>query len=537
VNAMPNFDPPNLSPDAAPDFTDASACAKWLRELPLSNVPTAHARLLEELEELNRCSIAPTERLKIMELLREPVTFVQKEYAKKFASRPAPLAKPERRIFADVSALWSAFSGGYRHCLQAVTDGPSGAGIALMCQRVLWCAGQKMVACYETYQDVPQHDWHALHSAFRFAEGRQVATEEVAHPLRKSTRTTCTETYAQVLLLDLASPSKLTPRQIELISQWLEPWAAKVSIARAPESGDAGVAPLGVDLEGSAGASRRIAQGEALRFLDLEDLRKSTRRRVGLLRKGESPASLGLGEDVTAPLAESLLMTVYRQWFEDKHSRSLPRHGASGTAQTCSGMTAIHYFVTGQAFRPRGGPRELSKAQHEEIATFGRVASRHEETSAPSSDSASETWQIKDESGSGLRLERIDPATTTRLVIGQLLGIRPADAKGFLLCTVRWLSVSADFDLRIGVQILPGVPLGVAIRPAGPATGNYTQAFMLPAIAALRSPDTLVVPAGWFKPQRAIEVLTDSVHRLQLTAIVDRGTDFERVTAETVPGG
>ncbi len=534
---MPDFDPPNLAPDAAPDFTDASACTKWLRELPLVNVPAAHAALLEELEELNRCSIAPTERLKIMELLREPVTFVQKEYAKKIASRPAPLAYPERRIFADVSALWSALSGGYRHCLQAAADGSPGAGIALMCQRVLWCAGEKMVACYETYYDVPERDWHALHRAFAFSEERQVAAEEVAHPLRKNKLTSCTETYAQVLLLDLASPSKLTPRQIELISPWLEHWAVKVSVVPTPQSGGADMAPLCVDLEGSAGASRRVAQGEALRFLDLEDLRKSTRRRVGLLRKGESPASLGLGDDVTAPLAESLLMMLYRQWFEDKHSRALPRHGASGTAQICSGMAAIHYFVTGQTFRPRGGRRELSKAQHEEIATFGRVASRHEEASGLSGDFASETWQIKDESASGLRLERIDQAATARLVIGQLLGIRPADAKGFLLCTVRWLSVSAAFDLRIGVQILPGVPLGIAIRPASPTTGDYTQAFMLPAVAALRSPDTLVVPSGWFKPQRAIEVLTEGSHTLQLSAIVDRGSDFERVTVGAVPGG
>lgn len=532
---MPDFDPPKLAPDAAPDFADASACAKWLRELPLVNVPAAHSALLEELEELNRCGIAPAERLKIMELLREPVTFVQKEYAKKVASRPAPLAYPERRIFADVSALWGHLSGGYRHCLQAAADRPTGAGIALMCQRVLWCAGQKLVACYETYQDVPERDWQALHRAFALSEERQVATEEVAHPLHKKMRTNCTETYAQVLLLDLANPSKLTPRQIELISPWLEHWAAKVSVLPTPRSGDADTAPLAVDLEGSAGASRRVAQGEALRFLDLEDLRKTTRRRVGLLRKGESPASLGLGDDVTAALAESLLMVLYRHWFEDRHSRALPRHGASGTAQICSGMAAIHYFVTGHAFRPRGGQRELSKAQHEEIATFGRVASRHDDAEV-STDFTSETWQIKDESASGLRLERMDPAATARLVIGQLLGIRPADAKGFLLCTVRWLSVSAAYDLRIGVQILPGVPLGIAIRPTNPTSGDYTQAFMLPAVAALRSPDSLVVPSGWFKPQRTVEVLTDDSRKLQLSAVVDRGSDFERVTFEAAPG-
>jgi hypothetical protein len=39
------------------------------------------------------------------------------------------------------------------------------------------------------------------------------------------------------------------------------------------------------------------------------------------------------------------------------------------------------------------------------------------------------------------------------------------------------------------------------------------------------------VPAGWFKPKREIE-LTERAGKLRLTAISDRGADFERVTFE-----
>jgi len=75
-----------------------------LKSLPLINVGPSHVRLLGQLDELNAYTIAPAERLKILELLREPVSFVQKEHSKKFASRPAPLAKPEREILANVHA-------------------------------------------------------------------------------------------------------------------------------------------------------------------------------------------------------------------------------------------------------------------------------------------------------------------------------------------------------------------------------------------------------------------------------------------------
>ena len=533
---MSSLDPPSIKPDAAPDFTDSSGCAKWLQSLPLINVGPSQIRLLAQLDELNACNIAPAERLKILELLREAVAFVQMEHSKKFSSRPAPLAIPEREILGNVHALWDALSYGYQHCLKAVEGGASGMSAALIGQRVMWCMGQKMIAHHQAYQDVSEREWKLMHSVYALVEDKGVAGGEVDHPVRKGRQTTCTETYAQVLLIDLASPGKLTPRQIELISLWLERWARKVSIRRTPAAAGDGVTPLIVDLSGAAGASRRTSEGDTTRVLDIHELGSSVRKRVGLLRKGETPAALGLGEDVTAPLAESLLTMLYQRWCVDKQSRAHPRHGASGTAQTCSGMAAAHYFVTGRTFAVRGGPQKISQVQHEQIATLGRVATSHEDEPGPPPDFTVETWQLTDESASGLRLERIDPAANSRLVLGQLLGIRLADAKAFLLCSIKWLSVSAEFQLRIGVQILPGIPKGIAIHAAGTdaAAEQYAPAFLLPALAALQTPEMLVLPTGWFRPKREIEVLGDRTSQLRLASVVDRGADFECVDFDTL---
>jgi len=527
---MADLDLPTISPDAQPEFTDASGCAKWLQTVPLINVGPAHVRLLGQLEELNTYKLAPAERLKILELMRDPVNFVQKELAKKFSSRPAPLAPPEREILKNVQTLWDALSAGYQHCMQAIVDRSGNLSVALVCQRVLWCTGEKMVTCYQAYQDVGEQEWKVLHRVYALVEERGKTKEEVAHPVHKGKETNCTETYAQVLLLDLANPGKLTPRQIELISQWLERWTRKVSIGR--ESADTGdAAPLMVDLSGASGASHRPLEGDSARVLDIGELRGDLRKRAALLRRGETPAELGLGEDVTAALADSMLVMLYRRWCEDMQSRAHPRHGASGTTQTCLGMQAIHYFVSGRTFAAPVGSRQMSTKEHMEIATLGRLATRRDDDPATTPNFPLETWQIRDESASGLRLERVDPRASTRLVLGQLLGIRLADAKAFLLCTIKWLSVSTDFELRIGVQILPGVPQGIAIRPAGPTTEPYTQAFLLPAFAPLQAPETLVTPAGWFKPKREIEV-AEREGRVRLLELIDRGADFERASFE-----
>src|SRR2546423_4749500 len=340
---MPSFDPPSIKPNAAPDFADSSGCATWLQSLPLINIGSSHVRLLAQLDELNAYSIAPAERLKILELLRGPVSFVQKEYSKKFSSRPAPLAKPEREILDGVHALWDALSYGYRHCLKAVAGGGSATNAALVGERILWCTGQKMLASYQAYQDVGEREWKLLHGIYAFVEDRGVAGGEVAHPTHKGKQTSCTETYAQILLIDLANPGKLTPRQIELISLWLERWTPKVSIGRAPAAAGEGIAPLVVDLAAAAGASRRMPEGDTTRVLDLQELGSSVRKRIGLLRKGETPAALGLGEDVTAPLAESLLTMLYRRWCGGKQTDARPRHTSCGTPHLRTGASPRGY--------------------------------------------------------------------------------------------------------------------------------------------------------------------------------------------------
>ena len=116
-------------------------------------------------------------------------------------------------------------------------------------------------------------------------------------------------------------------------------------------------------------------------------------------------------------------------------------------------------------------------------------------------------------------------------MLGQLLGIRLANTKAFLLCTIKWLSVSTEFGLRIGVQILPGVPQGVGVKPSGVTTEPFTQAILLPAFAPLKAPETLVTPTGWFKPKREIEV-AERGGRVRLLELVDRGADYERVSFE-----
>jgi hypothetical protein len=533
---MVNFDLPAISPDAHPEFTDATSCAEWLQSLPLINVGPSHGSLLGQLEELNACALPAGERLKVLELLREPVIFLQGEQEKKFIAKAIPLTRDEREILGNVLALWDAFSAGWRHCLQALESGDqelAGQG-ALICERVLWSAVQRMAEYYRAYQEFGSEEWRRLHSIYAYAERCGFADQEVSHPVRiGEAQTSCSETYAQALLLALANPNEQTARQQAIVSRWTERWARKAVIAVDPPP-DPGIEPLSVDLDSGDGASRDRKEGRAVRYLHVDEIAKSVRRRVARLRNGDAPEALGLGSDVPAGLAGQILGMLYDQWCTHKDARTQPRRVTAKNVELCTGISVIHFHVTGQAFRQPGEARILTKEQRDEIATFGRVSTRREEEYVAVQRASLEQWNISDESLGGFRLARGKQAASGRFFLQQLAAVRPSDSRTFILCTVRWLSVSENYELRLGARAMPGMLQGIAIRPAG--LKAYTETFVpglaLPAVPALQIPPSVIIPIGWYRPKRLFEVYGDKSEQILLSALLERGNDFDRCTFE-----
>lgn len=533
---MALFNLPATSPDINTAFTDAPTCSAWLQTLPLINVAPVQGTLLAHIEEFNAVEVAAAERLKILEVLREPVFFVQTELTRKFAGRALPLPRLERDIFLNVTALWVALGQGYQHCLEAVAAGDLIGQGALSCQRALDCVARKVIAHHNAYQDIKAEDWRLAHDIFLFAEERGLEQIDVSDALCKtSTLSTSEQTWLRLLLLNLANPNEQSPRQLAMIGRWLERWAKKVTVSKQVKPSP--LPPLAVDLAGSAGASRQVPAGAGARHLGMDELSASMKKRIVLLRKGESPQALKLGEDCVQPFCEQNLLLLYRQLCEISNARNQSRQSSSNPTQVATGIAAIHHHICGRPFKQPGNATELSKKQRDEIATFGRIATRAESDYVKAQGYAVELWTLLDESLTGLRMRRSAATPGTRVAHLQLLGVRPSDSRHFILGTVRWLQSTDDLDLIAGVRIAPGVPQAIAVKPTGinAQTEKYVAALIQPEVAALRAPASLVLPSGWFRPKRVIDIWhdgRDTPQQALLTAILERGIDFERVSFE-----
>jgi cyclic-di-GMP-binding protein len=537
-----------IGADQRPAFTNAEQCRAWLATTPLGNAVQAQAQLLRQMNLLNRERIAESERLAILELLRKPLLLVQEEGSRRYTGKSLPLVPPEQAAFDATQALWQVQLAGYGRCIEAAIAGDTALKphLALAIQRALDTLAAVQFDIYRAgFQPAPEH-WRTLHELYHIAEEARLTEAEVEDRLRHGKQPTSPRSaYVEVLLLHAASPHELPLRHLIWVARWARRWSAKVNLLAAAPATDSPTKPLCVDLAATEPAGYSVPDGaKAPRWLDTTGLRPSLKKRLSLLEKGALPADLQLGDDCVQPACGKLLKKTYRRWCKGGIGRGYERQAVSGTCELIAGIEAIHYYLSGRkSFRQPGfADDDALRREREEMATFGRVGSHHPDGFTHQHGyrveewRVIEEWQMADESATGVHITHAIVPGGARVGPGQLVALRPADTPSLLLGCLRWAMVTIDGQLHAGVLVIPGQPEPIAIRTAvaaGSATDAYRPGFLLPAIAALGSTASVILPPGAFKSGRVVEITTNKgQQRLRLSQLLDRGPDFDRADYE-----
>lgn len=528
-----------------PIISDAKSCQQWLAALPLTQAAAAHTEIQLQLELLNHTSaLSGIERLRIQEHLRESVAYVQSELAKKYAGKAAPLDVAELAVWKKVILLWQGCTHAYQICLQNYQDNDRAlASFApTILQRILGLVGQQMVEYLRTYQSIPETLWNQLHKTYVTAEELGLEKIVVKDPLNRMVESTRPESsYVKALLLDLADTYHLNTRQLDQVDRWLDKWAARINILKTPAAPhlDLKLPPQVVDFSRPMGIQigTLLETGATIRHLDITPLASTLVKRIKHLRKGGDPRELDVGEDCKQPGCEALLFWLFQQWCEPQKQRAFERRAGGQKVQVAFTLAAIHFFCNGgKAYRQPGerSHQDLTWREVEDFQMFGRVSSQTQKLQASQVGFATENWQIQDESALGFRLIA-DGLHAARVTLNQLVAIRHPQAKHFAIGHVRWIRFDADDELNIGIHAFPGIPMAVGIRAPvliSSLQNKFTQAFLLPEIPTIKEAATLILPQGWYGPNKILELHIDDTLRLRLTQLIERGADFERVAFE-----
>ena len=520
-------------------FDDALSCKAWLKTIPLTNIAQAQQTILDALRMVN-CSneFAALERLTCMELLRAKTAFLLDEQRGKYATKTIPLSVAEYAAWNVSQNLIAEMEAGYRRCWAdtSADNEELKAHAALIIQRIIRYIGLQMLMAGFIYRRFDRAIWMRLHLQWIEAEERgltQVRIKDSVGSLEGYS--SVAQAYTAVLMGQLANVYELTPRQINFVDAVLKRFGHKISVLREPPTIPQGAACV-VDLLADAGAyfQDHFQADVHIRLLEVEELSRSLRRRLKKLNAGEEPANLDLPADWNITDTLENLQRLHQVWCEGNTARPMANVPDERDAILSFGISETHFILSGDLFEQPGVKRELTRAEMNDIAMFGKISESTIRAKYADFNYGTETWGIIDESRGAFRVMRL--ANSPRgVAIGKLVGIKVGKTGIFYLAVVREIVEEIEGQITVTIAMLPGKPEPVSVRSGELQTragASYVQGFRLPPIDALRIRETLIIPSNLTQKGRGIDIYHHghgSPKQVTLVDYIERGVDFDRI--------
>ncbi len=520
---------------ASPAFKNPASCEQWLSQLQFTNLHAVHGLLRKQIDEFNRYPLGVLDRLNTLEKLRGTVATVQADYAKKLVAKKLPLSEEEYAILSAITGLWQGMLTGYQRCLQDFMDGNAQMekyGV-MLCHRFLLYGSLQIIEHLRSGYEFEGTLWQQLHALYSFTEGNELQHEKIKDELHGPKQgVSCHTMYAKMLLTCHARPSELSRAQLQLLDRWLTLWTDVITIERRCVVSKGDAPPLAVDLSGNKGLQdiQQIVQSDHMRYLAMVPLSKLLRVKSILLQQGQAPQQLELGSEFYGVDCVAFLNQLLHLWCEGSSDRSAERHNVTLSAKLACGFDLIYSHIANKPYKSTNPSADVDTAAHKQIATVGHTYS---ESNLPNIDNL-ESWTIENESILGARLLR-ETKEGERVGNNQIIALRTKEAKAFMLGTVSWRSVTLEGKLRMGVQYLPGVAQPVVLKTTGadPVSGKVNiPALLLPAMASLKIPASLIVPRDVFQANRVCELVNQdkALLNIKMGISVSSGADYERIS-------
>lgn len=533
------------------DYRNPAECLELLKRLNPVNADESHLALTTMLNSLLDAQPAANQHLEVLENTRTLADLIQEQLSRRYADHPLPPESGENETLLRVVSMWQLLARSYAE----ITRRDAAAGTlddqrALLSQRRVYYAGLPLIEYFRAHRAPPLGAWADLHESFTMSEAQGITSIRVPDPLNEVWHAqSATEAFVTTLLVDLANPFGRSPREFKWVCRWAQRFAPYCSlIGTGNNDPSAKPTAYAIDLAGDGGLKPIAVLNEhskSLRRFDGSKLAGQIQAVFKQFRQGVQPAALGLGEDCSIDASGKLLVSLYRPWGLASVGRRFPRRIGRGHFELSGDWLAIGFHIQGKRFEQPGGETVTRSLRSDiNLLTYGERAeevigeqSREQRLrEAQRLGFICEAWDMLDQSVGGFRVARRERGE--RIEHQQLVGLRPPDGECFLLGQITWLMYRTDGALEGGINMLNGIPKVIAARLTGVQSGHrsaYQQAFLLPDTPSLKKPSSLVLPAGWYKPHRVLDVFDGKLLQYRLMDLLQRGANFDQVSYEILP--
>lgn len=546
------------------DLTTASlfqpntqAARSWVESLPVTDTNSVVQMLSQGLNDLNRIKTSPKIRYDIMEILRPNLEVALVNLSRRYLNQPLILPEEPRKMAEFSDRLYTLASTAYTIvAIEAIQQRDSIREVnpaRLTCQaiqRALLFAGRKVLQTLQLHQSMENHGWQTLHQLYALGEHQRLANLPVPEPLNGGS--TITATYLQAIMLGCCKPNHLRQSDMAAVYRGLQQWSELVHL----DSVDSQEALFVTDLDSDQPpmySSMYKAQLEAqCRFIDTTSLVAH----LTTLKEETGGATINFDKNTSLPgnILDQLIAAL-----GSISLRNFKRSAANSPLQICVGLSSTHFHVAGEQMFEQflyGDEHHNLDGGEKSDNPFLRshVKADAWQMNHPGQDYESDTEvdpfreidideasldrllekedrelpfnerypifkiQLADASSGGYCLEWRDDLPGD-IKAGDIVGLKEEENKDWVIAVIRWLSRLDNAKTLIGLELLSprAIPYGARIHVKPGEKSPPSRVLLLPEIALVGQPQTLITPNAGFKERQKVTIGNSiEVHSVQL---------------------
>lgn len=511
--------------DAAPGPVE-----EWVSALPMANIGETARQLYHAIIELNQLIINSQTRSQLLEILRPAIQYVCNELSKHYLNQPIILPEKQRKIANLSQALQIHLATGYKLVILDNAEQPKNEkakkNLAVACHRVISQYSRTVLRSSQLYCPSPKSVWIESHSIFKFAEAADLLKYSIKDDQNIcKAETSIEDAYKRLLLIGCCKTNQLRQGDLTLVYNAFEIWAPYTDIGQYYSSSSTFV----INMELDAPPVYRSLLHESLNdhFYGFDTATLVQHLADYLSSKGrkdpdhEPPIEVpnNIQDQLVAHLAQALGILT---------KRNFKRMSSKGHLQLCAGLSAAHYFCSGevefntqliqniikQNIDQEGDNVFLNRSKKQNDAWSGAFdADTGSESEEHASIPVNFTRSIYDEektkkpnfkhyntplintSPGGYCLQWLGEIPGN-IQAGEILGIRENEAHPWSVAVIRWIRQIKQHGTQIGIELLApsAQPCGVQLIQKTGDNSEYLRGLLLPELSAISQAATLITP-------------------------------------------